>query len=257
MPYMMRGRNEAAVNVKNDVKLWRTDGFIRAFNESHPETPIDPFHIAIYAMRQTLAKYPEMNRFVAGGRIYQRRGIWFSYAVKTRLRDGAPVVVVKREHPPEESFEVMVAGMHAQVHEDRFGGEKYVDKELRLLFFFPGFVRRFIMWCIRLADRFGMLPRSVIEKDPMFTSTFFANLASIGMDACYHHLYEYGTCGFFAAIGRAVTEPGSPTSGPERRRTMNIRWTFDDRTGDGMVGAYGLRYFKQVMEDPAAYVDAS
>ena len=49
---------------------------------------------------------------------------------------------------------------------------------------------------------------------------FFANLASIGMDACYHHLYEYGNIGIFAVIGRAVPDPGSPTSGPDRRRTM-------------------------------------
>src|SRR4029079_9525429 len=136
----------------------------------------------------------EMNRFVAGGRVYQRPDVWFSYGVKTKLQQGAPLVVVKRRFPQDEAFEAMVAAMQAQVHEDRFGGKSYVDKELGLLMRFPGFVRRIIMAVIVSLDRLGMLPHGFIAKDPMYSSSFFANFASIGMGAAYHHLYEYGTC---------------------------------------------------------------
>ena len=59
------------------------------------------------------------------------------------------------------------------------------------------------------------------------------------MDACYHHLYEYGSIGIFGVIGRAVPDPGSPTSGPDRRRSMTLRWTFDERCEDGLVA--GIR----------------
>lgn len=252
MPYLMRGRNESAVYYEQEISLRKADAFIRAFNQANPATPIDPFHLTIYALRDVMYRYPEMNRFVAGGRIYQRPEVWFSYAVKTKLQEGAPTVVVKRRYPPGESFEAMVAGMQAQLHEDRFGGTSHIEKELGLLMFFPGFVRRILLACVRLGDRLGMLPRSFIEKDPMYATTFFANFASIGMGAAYHHLYEYGTCGLFCALGRPVNEPGSPTSGSDRRRTMNVRWTFDDRLGDGMVAALSLRRFKQVMEDPKA-----
>ena len=61
-----------------------------------------------------------------------------SYAVKRKLQKGAPFVVVKRRFPPDESFEAMVSAMKAQLHEDRFGGPKYVDHELGLLMKFPG-----------------------------------------------------------------------------------------------------------------------
>ena len=73
-----------------------------------------------------------------------------------------------------------------------------------------------------------------------------------GMDACYHHLYEYGTIGIFGVIGRPTTDPGSPTSGPDRRRTMTLRWTFDERVEDGLVAGYALKRFKQMLEDPVA-----
>jgi pyruvate/2-oxoglutarate dehydrogenase complex dihydrolipoamide acyltransferase (E2) component len=70
------------------------------------------------------------------------------------------------------------------------------------------------------------------------------------MDACYHHLYEYGSIGIFGVIGRPVPDPGSPTSGPDRRRTMTLRWTFDERCEDGLVAGYALKRCKQMLEDP-------
>ena len=49
---------------------------------------------------------------------------------------------------------------------------------------------------------------------------------------------------------RPVPEPGSPTSGPDRRRTMTLRWTFDERCEDGLVAGYALKRCKQILEDP-------
>ena len=106
------------------------------------------------------------------------------------------------------------------------------------------------MGTLRFLDRLGMLPPSFIHNDPMYCSAFFANMASLGMPPVYHHLYEYGTAGIFGSVGRPVAEPGSPTSGPDRRRTMQVRWTFDERCDDGLAAWYAIRRVKQVVEDP-------
>jgi hypothetical protein len=127
-----------------------------------------------------------------------------------------------------------------------------VDKELALLFKFPGFVRRIIMAAIRTADRFGALPPSFIEHDPMYASAFLAHMASFGMPAGYHHLYEYGTVGTFCVLGRPTTDPDSPTFGPDRRRRMRVCWTFDERCEDGYVAWNSLETFRSVLEDPVA-----
>ena len=50
-----------------------------------------------------------MNRFVAGGRLYQRREIWFSYSAKQSLKGESPLIVLKRRFDPDESFVDMVA----------------------------------------------------------------------------------------------------------------------------------------------------
>jgi hypothetical protein len=249
MPLFMRGRNESAVLFEYDLSLHKTDAFVRSWNEANPMLRIDVFHVCVWAVRDIMARYPGANRFVAGGRLYQRNGTWFSYAVKRKLESGAPLVVVKRRFDTDESFAAMVQGM--QEEQARITSSKApIEGELGLLMRFPGFVRRIIMACIRGLDRLGMLPRRYIENDPMYTSSFFANMASFGMPAVYHHLYEYGTAGLFTSIGRPITEPGSPTSGHDRRRMMTMKFTYDERMDDGLTGWFALRRIREIVEDP-------
>ena len=250
MPYFMRGRNEAAVYFEQDLSLRKTDAFIRDWNQLNPMLRIDVFHLAVWGLKEAMERTPSVNRFVAGGRLYQRDEIWFSYAVKQKLETGSPMVAVKRRFDVDRTFADMVAGMAETQADFKSGRADHTDKELRLLLTFPGFVRRILMAAIRWLDRLGMLPPSFIRDDPMYCSAFFANMASIGMPPVYHHLYEYGTAGVFGSVGRPVAEPGSPTSGPDRRRTMTCRWTFDERMDDGLAAWYAARRVRQVVEDP-------
>ena len=250
MPYLMKGRNEAAVYFEQDINLSKTDAFIRAWNQENPALRIDVFHLACWGLRSAMERTPSTNRFVAGGRLYDRKGIWFSYAVKRKLETGAPFVVVKRRFDTDATFGAMVEGMAIAQADLKSGDDDRVERELGLLMIFPGWFRRIIMAAIRGLDRLGMLPPSYIEHDPMFATAFFANMASLGMPAVYHHLYEYGTCGVFGSLGRPVTDPDGPTSGPDRRRSMIVRWTYDERVDDGLAAWYSLRRFKQVVEDP-------
>jgi hypothetical protein len=252
MPYLMRGRNESAVYFEHDIPLRKADAFIREWNQTNPGLRIDVFHLAVWGLRQTMERNPTVNRFVAGGRLYQRKGIWFSYAVKSKLVTGAPLIVLKRRMDLDETFAAMVVGMQETEARYRTGDAAQVDRELGLLLFFPGFVRRIIMRGVDAVDRLGMLPRSYIEGDPMYASAVLANMASLGMPPVYHHLYEYGTAGIFCSLGRPVAEAGSPTSGPDRRRTMQVRWTFDERAEDGLTAWFAARRFRQVVEDPIA-----
>lgn len=252
MPYLMRGRNEAAVYFEHDIPLRKADAFIRAWNQANPGLRIDVFHLACWALRQTTERHPSINRFVAGGRLYDRKGIWFSYAVKAKLVTGAPLIVVKRRMDLDETFAAMVVGMQETEAHCRHGGSARVDRELGLLLLFPGFVRRVLMRAVNGLDRLGMLSRSYLEDDPMYSTAFLANMASLGMPPVYHHLYEYGTASIFCSLGRPVPEAGSPTSGPDRRRIMQVRWTFDERAEDGLTAWFAARRFRQVVEDPIA-----
>ena len=75
------------------------------------------------------------------------------------------------------------------------------DREVRFLTKLPGPVLRAVIAAGEWLDRWNLLPASMIGPDPMYTSMFLANLGSLNIDSAYHHLYEYGTCGVFGAVG--------------------------------------------------------
>jgi len=190
---------------------------------------------------------------VAGGRHYQRKGIWISYSAKQRMKKGAPLVVLKREFEPDESFAVMVTAMQTQLHDVKFSGEtNTVDSELKLVLMLPGVLRRVVFALYPVLEAFGMFPKAFIDNDPLYASIFLTDLGSIGLDAVYHHLYEYGNVGVFGAIGRARAEqvPHPDTGKLERKRMLMIRWSFDERIEDGLYAGYGIKHMKKLAEDP-------
>ena len=232
MPYVMRTRNESVVYFEQRIDVRAAERFVRAFNQAHPETRANLFHVVLWAARGGIAEFPGLNRFVSGGRLYQRKGIWVSYSAKQRMQKGAPLIVLKRRFEPEETFAAMVAAMGTQLQTAKFGGEKSsVDSELGIILKLPGFARRLVFGLYRLLEANGMFPRFFVESDPLYASVFLTDLGSLGMDPAYHHLYEYGTISIFGALGRARTElVGDPNSGRmERKRMAVLRWSFDER----------------------------
>jgi len=253
MPYVMRTRGESTVYFEQRVDVGNAERFVRAFNETHPETRATVFHVLLWASRQGLAEFPNINRFVAGGRLYQRKGIWISYSAKQRMQKGAPLIVLKREFDTSESFAAMVAAMQEQLHAAKFsGGTNTVDGELKLVLMLPGVLRRVVFGAYRVLEALGMFPRAFIDNDPLYATLFLTDLGSLGLDPVFHHLYEYGNIGTFGVLGRPRAEQiPDPDSGRlERKRMVTVRWSFDERVEDGLYAGYGIKHVKKLLEDP-------
>jgi hypothetical protein len=255
MPFMMPTRNESAVYHEQQYDIGKTRRWLRDFNRANPPQTATMFHLFLWASSQGLNHHPSMNRFVLGRRIYQRRGVQISFAAKKEFSATAPLVTVKKPFARNEPFAAAVVDMTDRIGEGRGSTQRRVDKELRLALLLPGLMLRFVLWCLRGLDFLNLLPRSMIESDPMYASLFVANLGSVGLDNTFHHLYEYGTISIFGAMGTqkkavVVARDGSP----EVREVLQIRWTLDERIIDGMYAAEGMRLVQKIMEDPEKYL---
>jgi hypothetical protein len=137
----------------------------------------------------------------------------------------------------------MVAGVYEKLGQGRSGKQTTSDKEMGLLLRLPGPAIQLLLALARLGDRLGLLPRSMIEADPLFTSLFAANLGSIDYPAGFHHLWEYGTCSLFGVMGRI--EPGA-----NGRRKMSVAYTYDERIEDGLYSYHTLEGIRERIESP-------
>ena len=84
--------------------------------------------------------------------------------------------------------------MNAEQHE--------TTKTAGILNKLPGWVFKMFMSLARFLDKHNCLPKFLIHASPFHTSALLTNVASLGIDAIYHHLYNFGTTGLFLAMGK-------------------------------------------------------
>jgi hypothetical protein len=249
MPYVMRTRPESAFYFSYDVRLTKTDAFLDGFNAAHPTTPADVLHVALYALREVYVRYPTLNRFVAGGRIYDRNEILLSYSSRHEPVSGAAAATLKRCFDPRESFSDMVTSMHDELHRPAAPATGMTRVAERLMGS-PGVLRRAAFRSVHMGNALGVLPRRYTDGDPLFTSAYMTDLTHTGLPHGYSHLHEHGTCTTVCVLG---TPQSDDSNG---HRTLPVAFTFDERIEDGLVSWFGLKHFQRVLEDPVAHIPA-
>lgn len=256
MPYLMRGRNESFILHDMVLDVSRTLAWLKAFNASRAEEErATLFQLYLWACARALHARPGLNRFVSGGRIYQRNDVSISFAAKKAMRDDAPIVTIKRVFPKDETFAACIGGIRSFVREGRSGKTRAVDTEVNIATKLPGFVLKAGVHALRALDDINLVPGAMLANDPMYASLFAANLGSVGIDDVAHHLYEYGTCSVFGVVGRVKkTVFVGENDQPVVRDGLKIRWTFDERINDGLYCAASLGIAREVLEDPASVI---
>src|SRR5207237_4283340 len=154
------------------------------------------------------------------------------------LERDAPIFTAKIGFDPAESLLQMVDRTHAVVGEGRSGRESRTDREIKAFLRVPAPLLRLGVRLVRRLDAWGLLPASFSAGDPLYASAFVANLGSVGLDAAYHHLYEYGTIPIFVTIGRLHRAPAVRADGSVgSREGFVLRYTRAARVGGGFAAA--------------------
>jgi hypothetical protein len=254
MPYLMRTRNESAVFQDSTYRATAMRAWLVAYNRCHT-AHATIFDVLVYLCGQALHLRPEINRFVSGGRIYQRRGVQISFVVKREMSDEGAETTVKIDMPRAESFPAFVARMNAVVADSR-ARDHAADKETALVVRLPGAILRLLVALARRLDSWNLYPRFMTANDPLYASLFLANLGSAGISDAYHHLYEYGTVSLFGAM--SAVRPTAFVDGDEvvAGEGLTVRWTFDERIHDAFYAARSLMIVQRAIEDPTHYLGA-
>jgi len=250
MPYVSPGRNNSAFYMKMDIRADAAFEFIEKKNRERPRNrPVTLFHLYLRAISMIHLLRPGVNRFVKAGRLWQRDGVWLSFSAKRKLIDGSPMITIKRRfHPESETLDEMTDATYEQLKAGRRGKETTSDKEMKWMLRLPHPLPRIPLAIARLADHFGVLPRKMIEADPLFASIFIANLGSIGYPAGFHHLWEYGTTSIFAVMGKIESDA-------DGGRMFTVAYTFDERIEDGLYAQHSLGMVRDWVENPETMVD--
>jgi hypothetical protein len=250
-PFLMPTRTEAYIHYEQKLRVKKALALLEKMNEGRTEKKYTFFHIVLAASVRMFSQRPDAHRFVSGRRIYQRRDIELAFVTKKQLTDTAAETNVKVRFDPTDTLEKVaerVWGSVAVAKKTESTPDEDITETLCKL---PRFMTRLAMWGWKVVDYFNLLPKSAIKGDALYSSAYFANLGSIGLNAVQHHLFEWGTCPFFVVIGKikkdlVVTEAGEQLI----EDVATSSYTLDERITDGVSYARIIGMLAGFMEDP-------
>jgi hypothetical protein len=250
MPYLMPTRTEACIFFEQEFDVTRTVEYVRSRKRSGGAR-ITLFYVILYAAIRAIAQRPRLNRFVSGYRYYQRNRISFNFIAKRDFSDDGDEVNVTMSFSPLLTLESFCKKIHEYISSIKEGTGTDTEKLNRLVTRLPRFFIKLFAWAIKFLDYHNGLPKSVIDSLPFYSTIFFTNVGSIGIEAPFHHNFEIGNCGLFCAIGKTKRR-----NVLNRDKTIDIRdkikitFTYDDRITDGVYCARTLDIVRDLVENP-------
>ena len=208
-------------------------------------------HVLLAAYARSVAKYPALNRFIAGQRIYSRgEDVAVCMTVKKELTTAAPDSLIKVHLHPGDTAADVYRKFNAKVEEAKNEPETTADSTVAAFMMIPRLVLKFAIWLLKCMDYFGLLPEFLLEVSPFHGSAYFTNVGSMGIRPVYHHLYDFGTVPVFCAFGRKRREEEIKDGEIVQRKYLDLTFNLDERICDGFYYANVIKYFLRLLAQP-------
>lgn len=253
--FIMPNRIGASNSIKDKLEITELEKYIvQKRKEGYKSFGIT--HIFIAAYVRTVAKYPAINRFCSGQRVYSRGDdIQFCMVVKSSMTVDAEDGMVKLHLKPTDTVYDVYEKLTAEVMKIKTTevGTSDFDKIEKLLSVTPRMMLKIIMVILRFMDYFGWIPKALLEISPFHASFFLTSMASLGIEPVVHHLYDFGNLPVFCSIGAKykVNEPDpNPLLGVHTRHYVNYTFNTDERICDGFYYAAVFKYIKKLLAHP-------
>ena len=251
-PYIMVNRTGANNLFSESVEITELEKYVRRKRQEGLQG-FGISHVIIAAYVRTIAKYPALNRFVAGQKVYSRgEDIVLSMTVKKELALSSPDTVIKAHLHPADTAEDVYRKFNVQVEEAKNTPlDSGMDNTAGLLSMIPGVVLKFVVWLLKTLDYFGLIPGFLLEISPFHGSAYFTSMASLGIPPVYHHLYDFGTIPVFCAFGRKRRVTETVDGETVNRKYVDLKFNLDERICDGYYYASVIKHFARILKNPS------
>jgi len=250
-PFIMRTRGDSSNYLTSSVEITDAERFLRQKRmNGYPGMGL--LHLFIAAYVRVISRYPAVNRFVSGQRLYARHNIEFVMTIKKEMRVDAPETSVKVTFDPRDTISDIYHKLNAEVEKFKGRGEdSNTDNAARILMKLPRLLLRFTVGFLECLDYFGLMPKGLMRASPFHGTFIITDLGSIGLPAIYHHLYNFGNLPVFIAFGakRKVNELRIDGSVAERKY-VDCRFVMDERCCDGFYFSQVFKYFHSLLRKP-------
>lgn len=250
-PYIMRTRSDAWVLFEDKIDITHTQDFLHEMRRG-PIPGLTLYHIVFAAIARAYSQIPQLNRFIAGNRLYARNEIKACMTILKEMNRNSESSVIMPRFELEGTLPEAVAEIERLTNPIKKGDEgDDFDAMAKVFDYLPGFLLDFVFRILNWLDKRGWVPKFLLDLSPFHTSFYLTNMGSIGMDPVFHHIYNFGTTSVFGAIGskEAVYELDRHGQ-PQRKVYLNLKFVVDERICNGFIFALGFKQIKSYISKP-------
>ena len=252
VPYIMVNRNGASNFIRDELEITDLEQYVR---EKRREglTNFGLTHVFIAAYVRCVARYPALNRFLSGQRVYSRGDdLQYCMSVKKEMSTDAPDTCIKLHLKPTDTVYDVYRKFNEEVEKVKNTPlNSNFDQTARLFTMLPGLVFKFTVWLLKTLDYFGLIPLFLLEVSPFHGSVFFTSMGSLGIPAIVHHLYDFGNLPVFIAFGCKFRRNEVSADGKVlKKKYVDMTFNLDERICDGFYYATVLKYMRRLLSDP-------
>ena len=251
--YFQWERNICSNLFEESFEITHIDRYIRQ-KRREGLTDFGITHVLLAAYVRGVAKFPQLNRFINGQKVYSRgEDIQYCMVVKKEMNVDSPDTSIKVHLTPHDTAKDVYEKLNAAIESVKATTEldSSLDSLIMLLNLIPSVVLKFTVWFLKLLDYFGLLPKFLLELSPFHGSLFFTSMGSLGIPPIYHHLYDFGNLPVFGAFGckrKAVEVQEDGTIVP--RKYIDVKFVLDERIVDGYYYAAFFKYYRRLLRNP-------
>ena len=251
--YFQWERNICSNLFEESFEITHIDRYIRQ-KRREGLTDFGITHVLLAAYVRGVAKYPQLNRFINGQKVYSRGDdIQYCMVIKKEMTVDSPDTSIKVHLKPTDTAIDVYKKLNAAVESVKATQEldSNLDSLIMALNLVPSVVLKFTVWLLKLLDYFGLLPKFLLELSPFHGSLFFTSMGSLGIPPIYHHLYDFGNLPVFGAFGckrKAVEVQEDGTIVP--RKYVDVKFVLDERICDGYYYATFFKYYRRLLRNP-------
>ena len=244
---IMVDRNDAM----NMIELTVQQDPIRKYIRRKKDEGYTFSHLAVVmaAYIRTVAEYPFLNRFVVNRTLYARNEVAVGMVV---LKPGETEGTMNKMYfKPDMTIYQIQEVLDEYINTNRGTGEtNSTDKIINTLLSIPGLARVGVS-ILKWMDWHGLLPKAIINASPFHCSMTITNLASIGTNYIFHHVYNFGTTSMVMAMGNTREDAVRRHGEIVFEKVIPIGLVMDERIAEGVQFAMACRKLQSILQDPS------
>ena len=243
--HIMSRRTDAMNMITVDIPIEPIKEYIAAKREYK----ITHLALIISAYLRTVEEFPYLNRFVVNKKLYDRNEFCVGMVV-LKSGDTSNGTMSKMYFDYEDTIFDVQRKIDGFIEENRKeGNTNTTDEFASKLVKIPGLCLVGVK-LFKFLDRYGMLPKKIIDISPFHMSLGITNLASIRTNHIHHHTYEFGTTSVFMSLGNMRYIPKMSDGKMIFERCIPLGVVMDERICTGAYYAMAFRRISEYLKKP-------